>query len=104
MCKGHTHRLLVCEPSRELFITDVNGKLKQDYTGLSGAYSGNYIHEDHRWYVNTGSFRKTYKIGIYSYAEVREYDPMEIGFAVARIRDGMVVGVDEIKFGRKENE
>lgn len=92
MCKGHTHKLLCCEPERELIIVGED-KLQADYTGVEEAY---YIPPDSRYYVNTGSFQILYGENISGYAEIAEYDPIEIGFAVARVRDCKMVGVDLI--------
>jgi len=93
-CKGHTHRLLVCEPQSELYITDDGNRTKQAYTELD--QTAPWIHPDLQWYVNTGSFLKTFGDGISGYAEIAEYDPVELGFAVARIRDRKIVGVDKV--------
>ena len=55
-----------------------------------------YIHPDHRWYCNTGSFLRLYGMGISSYAEIGEYDPVELGFCVARVRDRIIQGIDKV--------
>ncbi len=92
MCKAHTHQLLCCEPERELIIIGED-KLQADYTGLGEGY---YIHPDSRFYVSTGGFGILYGENISGYAEIGEYDPIEIGFAVAKVRDCRMVGVDLI--------
>lgn len=93
-CKGHVHKLIVCEPQPELYITDDGRKTRQAYTELD--QTAPYIHPDMQWYVATGSFLKTYGDGISGYAEIAEYDPVELGFAVARVRDRRIVGVDKV--------
>jgi len=93
MTKGHTHKLLIAEPTKTLYLTG-ESSIKQHYTSYNPA--GGYIHPDHRWYVNTGSFLRLYGLGFDGYAERAGYDPMELGFAVARIRDRQIVGIDKI--------
>ncbi len=94
MIKHHTHKLIVCKPESELYLTDDGEKIKQAYTGFT--QSGNYIHPDARWYGNAGSFLKLYGKGISGYAEIMEYDPTELGFLILRCRDRHIVGLDPI--------
>lgn len=87
MAMGHTHRLMVVEPIRRLYLTDQGGKIKQAYTGLE---AGGWIHPDHRYYVNSGCFMRLYREGISGYAEMANYDPFELGYAVIRCRGGKI--------------
>lgn len=96
MSKGHTHKLLVCEPDRELFLVDNGAHVKQQYT--KAGQTEDYIHPDHRWYVNTGSFMRLYGEGVSGYAEQFEYDPIELGFVVVKVRDGLIKGVEKVIF------
>jgi hypothetical protein len=91
---GHTHRIIICEPTRDLFITDEDHELKQHYTGPPKIPMG-YIHPDFRWYVNTGSFLKLYGDGISGYAERAGYDPQELGFVCCLIRKGQIVQINK---------
>jgi hypothetical protein len=91
---GHTHKIIICEPTRDLFITDEDNEHRQYYTGPPAIPTG-YIHPDFRWYVNTGAFLKLYGDGFSSYAERAGYDPIELGFCVAKIRKGQIVGIDK---------
>ena len=91
---GHTHKIIICEPTRDLFITDEDNEHKQFYTGPPTEPHG-YIHSDFRWYVNTGAFLKLYGDGFSGYAERAGYDPIELGFCVAKIRKGQLVGVEK---------
>jgi len=93
MTLGHTHKLVIVEPTKSLYLTG-GDDIKQHYTGSHQADS--YIHPDHRWYVNTGSFMKLYGHGYSTYAERFGYDPMELGFAIVRVRDGIIQGIDKI--------
>jgi hypothetical protein len=114
MTKGHTHKLLVCPPVSKLYITGDN-KHEGRYTTDNVDHSAKYIDSDNVWFVNTGSFVKLYmdepvdgiRIGpsgeqrhvedmyVSGYAEEFEYDPLELGFAVARVREGKLLTVDE---------
>lgn len=95
MCKGHTHKLIVCKPAKELFIFDRGNKLDQDYTSV--VQTAQYIHPDLRYYVNTGAFYKIYGENISSYAEIAEYDPIVQGFVLAKIRDKKLVSIEEVE-------
>ena len=96
MSKGHTHKLIVCEPESELYITDNGSKTKQSYTMQGTSHTEGFIHPDHRWYVNAGSFLRLYGEDVSGYAEIGEYDPIELGFAVARKRNRKIQGIDKV--------
>jgi hypothetical protein len=91
---GHTHKIIVCEPTKELYITDEDNELKQHYTGAQTIPNG-YIHPDYRWYCNTGSFLKLYGMGFSGYAERAGYKPIELGFLVVKIRNGIITGIEK---------
>jgi hypothetical protein len=93
--KGHTHKLITTSPSRELYMKVVNGKIKQSYKKSS--QTADQIHKDHRYYVNTGSFMRLYgDDNVTGYAERWELSPVELGFAICVVRDGIIQGVDKI--------
>lgn len=95
MTKGHTHKLLLCRPASELYLTESSdGTIKQAYTESS--HTDKFIHPDHRWYLNTGSFRKTLGDGFSDYAEIAEYDPTELGFWIVKVRNREITGADKI--------
>jgi len=89
MIKHHTHKLLVCKPESELYLTDDGKKVKQAYTEYG--QHGTYIHPDARWYGNAGSFLKLHGDGLSGYAEIMEYDPVELGWLVLMVRDKKIV-------------
>ena len=91
---GHTHKILIGEPTKDLYITDEDNKHKQSYTGPPIKLTG-YIHPDFRWYVNTGAFLKLYGDGFAGYGEIAGYDPIELGFTVAKIRNGVIIGIEK---------
>lgn len=87
--KGHIHQLIICEPESELYLTDDGETIRQSRTHSHQA--AGYIHPDHRWYVSTGSFLKLYGNGVSGYAEVYEYDPVELGFVIVEVRDKKIM-------------
>ena len=95
--KAHTHRLLVCEPNAELYLTDDGKKTKQKYTHSHRA--AGYLHPDHRWYASTGSFYKLYADDEDSYAERGEYDPLEIGVICCLVCNRTITEVRRIVLG-----
>lgn len=100
MAKGHTHRLIICEPHAQLYLTvedkEDRKNIRQHYTHNPPFGKGGYIHPDHRWYVNTGSFLKTFTEGITSYSEMGEYDPVELGYAVVEVNDRQITNVRKV--------
>jgi len=95
MVKGHAHKLLVCEPETELYLTDDGKAIQQGYT--SWGQREPYIHPDARWYGCSGSFLRLYLPGMSGYAEIGEYDPMELGFLVLRVRDRQIQALEPVR-------
>ena len=94
---GHTHRLLTLPPIKKLYMLDDGKELIQSYQQAPDQYVPKMmIHEDLRWYANTGSFLKTYGMGFSSYSERFGYDPTQLGYCVVRVRDGQIKGIDEV--------
>jgi hypothetical protein len=98
--KGHSHKLIVCEPETSLYLYDDGKKVKSSYTG-AGEGSRRFIPPDARWYLNTGSFYRLYsdEPGISGYAEMAEYAPVELGYPIIECRDGKVVNVRKVVVG-----
>ncbi|MFA5753729.1 MAG: hypothetical protein WC910_11725 [Bacteroidales bacterium] len=95
---GNTHKLIIVPPSGKLYLyTDENGKTKQGYLS-SGDSTAQYIDPDQRWYVNTGSFLKLYNddLDVSGYAEVKGFDPVNLGFPIIKVRDRKVVSIDPV--------
>jgi len=95
MAMGHTHRLMIAEPMDSLYLHDDGQKVRSAYTDL-GTGSGQWIHPDHRFYVNTGSFLKLYLEHVSGYAERLGYDPVELGYAVLECRAGKIKTVRKV--------
>jgi hypothetical protein len=92
MAMGHTHRLIITPPTKQLYLTYGSGKPKQHYLEWDGSNDG-YTDPDCRFYVNTGSFLKMYGEGVISYAEMKGYDPVELGAAIIKVEDRKVTNV-----------
>jgi hypothetical protein len=103
MSMGHTHKIIVSPPTKTLYLTDDGKNINQHYHETE---DGPYIHPDHRFYINTGGFLKSYsnivtesndvpieesKLGS-GYAERAMYPPLPLGFVVVKIRDSKIVG------------
>jgi hypothetical protein len=88
---GHTHLLLVSKPKKTLYMTSEDGAIMQNY--MEGEQAARYIHPDHRYYLNTGTFRRTSMRGVSDYAEKAMYDPVVLGFPVLLVREGKIVDV-----------
>lgn len=95
-CQGHSHKLLVADPLSKLYLTDNEIEIRSNYT--ASLHNGdNYIHPDHRYFISSGSFLKLYgDMGVSGYAEIFGYDPVELGYVVANIENGIVKAVDKV--------
>lgn len=92
MVKHHVHKLIVSAPEKVLFMTDDGKRIKQNYT--RAGQRERYIYPDLRWYGCAGSFVRLYGDGTSGYAEIAEYDPVELGFLVTRVRDRQIIALD----------
>lgn len=95
MAKGHTHRLLICDPRTQLYLT-TEPDIKEHYTSNPSFHKSGFIHPDHRFYINTGSFLKTFGENVTSYSELGEYDPVALGYAVVEVHDRQIVNVRKV--------
>lgn len=94
MIKHHAHKLIVTPPKRELYLIDDGKEIKQRYTGWG--QNEEFIHPDARWYGCAGAFLRLYGDGISSYSEIGEYDPVELGFLVTKVRKKKIVAVEKV--------
>ncbi len=97
---GHTHQLLVVEPTigGELMLTDDGRKLHQTYK-YSVAQDSEFIPSDCCWYGNSGSFLKLYTepgAGTIAYGELTGFPPAEIGCLKLTIQGGKLVNVEKV--------
>lgn len=94
---GHTHKLLIYKPVYELYMRSMHGIIEANQT--SAAYMGHgWIPPHMRWYVNTGGFLKLYSKtrALSGYAERSMLQPVELGFSVVQVRDGMIANVEKV--------
>jgi hypothetical protein len=94
MAMGHTHKILIAEPEKELYLTDNGVAIKQHYTTVP--QSASYIPAHLRWYANTGSFLKNQILGASGYAERFGYDPVELGFIKVTVENYQIVDVQKV--------
>ena len=97
MCAGHSHKLLVFPPTKKLYLIDDGRNVKQRYTETNPRYE--YIDENLRWYVNTGSFHKLYVMGEGTYSEKIGYPPTELGFVKVIGDGGTIQSIEPIIVG-----
>lgn len=94
MIKHHAHKLLVAPPEFELYLRDDGKKIQQHYT--AGGQNEPFIHPDLRWYGCAGAFLRLYGDGISGYGEIAEYDPVELGFLVTKVRKRKIEAVEPV--------
>ena len=87
---GHSHKLIVCPPTfyDESLVAATETGVKQ-ITKEPVDQTADVIPFDARWYVNTGSFHKTYGEpgeGI-PYSELALFDPVQLGYVVHKIKN-----------------
>jgi len=95
---GHCHQLLCYRPENRLYLHGEDHRVQSRHATPADWHGDlRFIPEGFRYYVSTGSFYKLYgPQGTVSYAEIAGFDPIELGFAVAKVRDQKLVGVDLI--------
>ena len=93
MGMGHYHRLVINEPSRELYLTDDTEKIYQNYTSPPNE---GFIHQDLRWYCCSGAFYRQFLPGHDSYAERRGLRPTELGYIKIHVVDGEIKRVEPV--------
>jgi len=91
---GHTHQLIICDPEPLLYMSTKDGEIHQRYTKPSKTEG--YIDPNHRWYVNTGSFRKILAMGMDDYGERKGYDPSHLAFALVKVRERKIESIEAI--------
>jgi predicted phosphodiesterase len=94
MACGHTHKLIISRPEKELYMTDDGSRLIQNYT--EAPQNAPNIPAHLRWYVNTGNFLKNQVIGASGYAERAGYDPSEMGYVKVIIEDWQIADVKKV--------
>lgn len=96
MVMAHIHLVLTTLPLPSVYLTSKGGKLKQHYTKAGGGPE-EYIHPDHRFYGCSGSFLRTFVEDMETYSEMSQYNPTELGYLKAIVRDRTLVDLQEVK-------
>lgn len=91
---AHSHKLLVREPAKILYLFEQNGDAKQHYTKM--VRDKTYIPSDFSYFVSTGSFLKLFENGVSGYAERMGYDPVELGYVVVNVKNGKIDNVEKV--------
>ena len=94
MGMGHTHKLIVCEPTPRLHMFDDGTKLVQEYSRRHG--NSRFILADDRWYINTGSFMKSSVMGVSTYSEAAGYDPIEMGYILVHGNGNNIESIEKV--------
>jgi UDP-2,3-diacylglucosamine pyrophosphatase LpxH len=97
---GHTHRLMVTEPTvdQEPILITENGQVKNMRRSQSDQ-TARYIPPDARWYGNSGSFMRAYTNpaeDIITYAEVGGLGALDFGWLEIDVEDRQVVDVRKV--------
>jgi hypothetical protein len=91
---GHFHQLITLKPEPILYLTSENQEILHNYT--EPRKKSGYIEPNHKFYASCGSFYKLYELGVDSYAERANYDPVELGFVICKIRNRTVSDLVEV--------
>ena len=100
MSMGHTHQLIVVKPTvnSEVILNTHMHHIEQSYRSPV-EQNASYIPPECRFYVNSGSFLKTFADpGCLSYAECAQYGPVEIGCVETVVQGGVIVDVKKRLF------
>lgn len=95
---GHTHQLIIVPPDPSVkMIARGDGEVQQAYPYSDEEIlidqAAPFIPPDFRWYVNTGSFLRSYSEEGVSYAEAAGMRPVELGYPVLAYRDARLVKI-----------
>lgn len=55
-----------------------------------------YYHEDHRWFASTGALFGQYVDNDYTYPETMDYDPVDLGWIKAVVKNDKFMGLEEV--------
>lgn len=93
--RGHTHEQIMVEPMSDMYITDDGRELVKAYKPIE--MNAEYIDPSLRWYVSPGSFLKTQALHISGYGEIGEYEPLENGYALCKVRNRRINSVEFVE-------
>ena len=93
--RGHTHEQIMAEPIRDMYITDDGNELIKAYKTVP--HNEEYIDPDLRWYISPGSFLKTQALEVSGYGEIGEYEPLENGYALCKVRSRKIESIEFVE-------
>jgi hypothetical protein len=97
MAVAHYHKLIISPPTKKLYLMSDEEKITQHYTKAHDTSGAELIHPDHRWYICSGSFLRTYgEPGVSGYAEIAGYDPVELGYIKMTVRNGEIKRAEKV--------
>lgn len=97
MSMGHTHKTLINAPDDCPYLCDDGDDFGCGHTGdIKVPQNQGFVPPESRFYVNTGTFRRTTIKGITDYGEMAGYDPIELGYCIAMVRQGRLVDVKPV--------
>jgi len=97
---GHTHACLILPPIEQYALLDIGENCRgrfftEQVRDINGAV---WVPPDARWYVNTGTFRRTGGFGFEDYAEIAGYSPLPIATTITEIGDSKVQNISKVIF------
>ncbi len=95
--RGHSHIVLVTPPIPTLYLITDRGKIRQKYTKAGLGKTAEYIPPEHRFFGCSGSFLKSFYVGVSTYSELGEYPPTEIGYLKLIVQDREPIELQEVK-------
>ena len=95
---SHTHKCLITPPSEQYALLqsgdNVKGRFFTEHEYLIDGEK--WIPVDSRWYVNTGTFRRTGMFGYTDYSEIAGYAPVPIACTKTEVRDGKITDIKKL--------
>jgi len=98
MYMSHTHACLIQPPIEKYSLIPSGENVKGRYFKESEYMIGGekFIPVDARWYVNTGTFRRTGMFDYTDYSEIAGYAPAPIACTKTKIRNGKIKKIKKV--------
>jgi hypothetical protein len=99
MSYAHIHKVRICPPVDQMgIIWNGANAISQTYPKVMMGPNGE-IEENSRWYFSTGAFFGAQLENIDTYADMYDYDPLQLGCAKVMVEDNRVVAVEPVIVG-----
>jgi len=96
MAMGHIHKLIVKPPTPQQYVTSSGKARRLTAKTVDHMEFGDIVHEDSRWYIATGSFLKSFELGVSGYAERAMYAPAELGYIKVTVKNYKIKAVEKV--------